>query len=47
VLSFADPSDIPLRRFEKDQAKLEVMAPYLARQAGTGKSGVAAIGVAQ
>ena len=47
VLSFADANDIPWIRFEKDQAKLEVMAPHLARQAGTGKSGVAAIGVAQ
>ena len=47
VLSFADANDIPWIRFEKDQAKLEVMAPHLTRQAGTGKSGVAAIGVAQ
>src|SRR5215470_9577779 len=47
VLSFADANDIPWIRFEKDQAKLEVMQPHLARQAGTGKSGVAAIGVAQ
>ena len=47
VLSFADANDIPWIRFEKDQAKLEVMAPHLARQAATGKSGVAAIGVAQ
>ena len=47
VMSFADASDIPWVRFDKDQAKLEVMQPHLARQAGTGKSGVAAIGVAQ
>ena len=47
VLSFADANDIPWVKFEKDEAKLEVMAPHLARQAGTGKSGVAAIGVAQ
>ena len=46
-LSFADANDIPWVRFEKDQAKLEVMAPHLARQAATGRSGVAAIGVAQ
>jgi hypothetical protein len=47
VISFADANDIPWIRFEKDQAKLEVMQPHLARQAGTGRSGVAAIGVAQ
>src|SRR6266581_5741004 len=47
VLSFSDANDIPWVRFEKDEAKLEVMQPHLARQAGTGKSGVAAIGVAQ
>jgi hypothetical protein len=47
VISFADANDIPWVRFEKDQAKLEVMQPHLARQAGTGRSGVAAIGVAQ
>jgi len=47
VLSFSDANDIPWVRFEKDQAKLEVMQPHLARQAGTGRSGVAAIGVAQ
>jgi hypothetical protein len=47
VLSLADAHDIPWIKFEKDEAKLEVMAPHLARQAGTGKSGVAAIGVAQ
>jgi hypothetical protein len=47
VVSFSDANDIPWIRFEKDQAKLEVMAPHLARQAATGRSGVAAIGVAQ
>ena len=47
VVSFSDANDIPWIKFEKDQAKLEVMAPHLARQAGTGRSGVAAIGVAQ
>src|SRR6478672_9956845 len=40
VLSFSDANDIPWIRFEKDQAKLEVMEPHLARQAATGKSGV-------
>jgi hypothetical protein len=47
VMSFADANDIPWVRFDKDEAKLEVMQPHLARQAGTGKSGVAAIGAAQ
>jgi hypothetical protein len=47
VMSFADANDIPWIRFGKDQAKLEVMQPHLARQASTGRSGVAAIGVAQ
>jgi hypothetical protein len=47
VASFAEANDIPWVRFGKDEAKLEVMAPHLARQAATGRSGVAAIGVAQ
>jgi hypothetical protein len=47
VMSFADANDIPWIKFEKDEAKLEVMQPHLARQASTGRSGVAAIGVAQ
>ena len=47
VLSFSDANDIPWVKFEKDEAKLEVMEPHLARQAATGRSGVAAIGVAQ
>jgi len=47
VMSFADANDIPWISFGKDEAKLEVMAPHLARQADTGKSGVAAVGVAQ
>ena len=47
VASFAEADGIPWVRFGKDQAKLEVMAPHLARQASTGRSGVAAIGVAQ
>ena len=46
-LSFAEANDIPWVRFSKDEAKLEVMTPHLARQASTGRSGVAAIGVAQ
>ena len=47
VAAFAEAHEIPWVRFGKDQAKLEVMAPHLARQASTGRSGVAAIGVAQ
>ena len=47
VMSFSDANDIPWVKFEKDQAKLEVMQPHLARQASTGRSGVAATGVAQ
>jgi hypothetical protein len=47
VLSFSDANDIPWIRFGKDESKLEVMQPHLARQASAGRSGVAAIGVAQ
>jgi len=47
VASFAAANAIPWVRFGKGEAKLEVMAPHLARQASTGRSGVAAIGVAQ
>jgi hypothetical protein len=47
VLSFPDANDIPWIRFGKDESKLEVMQPHLAGQASTGRSGVAAIGVAQ
>ncbi len=39
VMSFSDANDIPWVRFEKDEAKLEVMQPHLARQAGTGRPG--------
>ena len=47
VACFSDANDIPWIKFGKDEAKLEVMQPHLARQASTGRSGVAAIGVAQ
>src|SRR2546430_1047835 len=47
VASFAEANDIAWVRFGKGEAKLEVMAPHLGRQAATGRSGVAAIGVAQ
>src|SRR5579859_2339463 len=47
VSSFADANHIPWVRFAKGSRKADVMQPYLARQAATGRSGVAAIGVAQ
>ena len=47
VQRFAADNNIPLVRFGKDDRKVEVMRPYLARQARTGRSGVAAIGTAQ
>jgi hypothetical protein len=47
VASFADANDIPWIKFGKDDDKLAVMTPHLRRQAVTGRSGVAAIGVAQ
>src|ERR1700691_6207715 len=47
VDSFALASGIPWVKFGKDDRKIDVMAPYLGRQAATGRSGVAAIGVAQ
>jgi len=47
VASFAEDNRIPVVRFGKNDRKIDVMRPYLARQAGTGRAGVAAIGVAQ
>jgi hypothetical protein len=49
VVSFAEANGIPWVKFGKDDvsAKLELMRPHLPRQAVTGVSGVAAIGVAQ
>src|SRR5919201_184180 len=47
VRAFADAGDIPWVAFDKHDNKLEVMGPHLARQAATGRSGVAAVGVAQ
>jgi hypothetical protein len=44
---FAAGDKIPVVRFGKDDRKIEVMKPHLERQARTGRSGVAAIGVAQ
>jgi hypothetical protein len=47
VHHFAADNKIPVVRFVKGDRKIEVMRPYLARQAATGRSGVAAIGIAQ
>jgi hypothetical protein len=44
---FAADNKLPVVRFGKDDRKLKVMRPYLARQARTGRCGVAAIGIAQ
>src|SRR5271166_2297882 len=44
---FAADNTIPVVRFGKDDRKIDVMHPYLARQARTGRCGVAAIGIAQ
>ena len=44
---FASDNKIPVVRFGKNDRKIDVMRPYLARQAWTGRPGVAAIGVAQ
>ena len=46
-VSFAEASDIAWVKFGEDDRKTDVMRPYVNRQAATGKSGVAAIGVAQ
>jgi hypothetical protein len=47
VASFAQANGIPWVRFGKEDRKADVMRPYLDRQAATGRSGVAAVGVAQ
>ncbi len=47
VVSFSEASDIAWVKFGKDDRKTDVMRPYVNRQATTGRSGVAAIGVAQ
>src|SRR5712664_4147306 len=47
VESFASANGIAWVRFAKADRKLEVMQEYLNRQAATGRSGVAAVGVAQ
>lgn len=47
VRSFAEDQQIPVVKFAKGDRKIEVMRRYVAAQAKTGRSGVAAIGVAQ
>jgi hypothetical protein len=47
VASFAEDNRIPAVRFGKNDRKIDVMRPFLARQAGTGRAGAATIGVAQ
>ena len=47
VTVFARANHVPVIRFAKTDRKLEVMQRHLAKQARTGHSGVAAIGVAQ
>jgi hypothetical protein len=47
VESYASSNGIPWVRFGKADRKIDVMQPHLAAQAATGKSGVAAVGVAQ
>jgi hypothetical protein len=47
VASFAEANGIPWVKFSKEDRKAEVMAPYLKRAAATGRTQVAAIGVAQ
>jgi hypothetical protein len=44
---YAEANHIAVVRFRRDDRKIEVMRPYLDRAAGTGRSQVAAIGVAQ
>ena len=43
----ADTERIPVVRFAKHARKLDAMRPHLDRQAATGRSGIAGIGVAQ
>jgi hypothetical protein len=47
VESYAASNGIPWVKFGKDVRKIDVMQPHLAAQAATGRSGVAAVGVAQ
>ena len=47
VSRFAESEHIPVVRFKKKDRKIEVMRRHIAGQEATGRSGVAAIGVAQ
>lgn len=47
VKMFADADHIPVVRFKRGDRKLDVMRRHITAQARTGRSGVAAIGVAQ
>src|SRR4051812_23813042 len=47
VSAFAEDEHLPLVRFDKHDRKIDVMRRHVARQAATGRSGVAAIGVAR
>ncbi len=47
VATFARDSHVPVVKFDKTDRKIDRMRPYVAAQARTGRSGVAAIGVAQ
>jgi hypothetical protein len=47
VRRFATDNHIPVVKFDKTDRKIDRMAPYVAAQAKTGRSGVVAIGVAQ
>ena len=47
VNQFAEDHSIPIVRFGKDDRKIDLMRSHLDAQAATGRSGVAAIGVAQ
>jgi hypothetical protein len=47
VSQFAEDEHIPLVRFAKNDRKIDVMRRHLAVQEATGRSGVAAIGMAQ
>jgi hypothetical protein len=47
VESYASSNGIPWVKFGKDDRKIDVMQPHLERQAATGRSGVAAVGVSQ
>src|SRR2546426_65391 len=47
VSAFAEAEHVPVVRFGKDDHKIDVMRRHLAAQQATGRSGVAAIGVAQ